>query len=102
MSLYLRYPMKPLVVRLLSVALVLAAMVYGGDGISLRYRSWRHEDVFGSVSVTSVYVIHEKNGKTEYQYNSPQDQVCVRSLFPHFGYSPCWYVSRHTEKQIDI
>jgi len=94
--------MKSLLVRLLIVAFVLAAVIYSGDWLSLRYRSWRHRDVFGSVSVTAVYVIHEKNGKTEYQYDPPQDQVCVRSLLPHFGYNPCWYVSRHTEKQIDI
>jgi hypothetical protein len=94
--------MKSLPLRLLSAVLLLVALVYGGDWMSLRYRVWRHREVFGRVSVTPVYVIHEKNGKTEYQYNSPQDQVCVHSLFPHFGYSPCWYVNRHTEKQIDI
>jgi len=26
----------------------------------------------------------------------------VRSLFPHFGNPPCWYLRKHTEKQIDI
>ncbi|MGO9649041.1 conserved exported hypothetical protein [Candidatus Sulfotelmatobacter sp. SbA7] len=94
--------MKSLRVRLLSVILLLAAMLYGGDWVYLRYRSWKRGDAFGSVTVTPVYVIHEKNGKTEYQYDPPQDQACVHSLFPHFGYSPCWYVSRHQEKRIDI
>jgi hypothetical protein len=94
--------MKSPLIRLLSVVLVLAAMVYGGDWLSLRYRVWRHREVFGSVSVTPVYVINEKNGKTQYQYDSPQDQTCVRSLFPHFGYSTCWYLSRHQEKRIEI
>jgi hypothetical protein len=94
--------MKSLRVRLLSAVLVLAAMVYGGDWLYLRYRIGRYSSGFGSISVTPVYVIHEKNGKTEYQYAPAQDQVCVRSLFPHFGYSPCWYVSRHQEKQIEI
>jgi hypothetical protein len=94
--------MKSLPIRLLSVVLVLVAMVYGGDWLSIQYRIWRHRDVFGTVSVTAVYVIHEKSGKTQYQYDSPQDQTCVRSLFPHFGYSPCWYLSRHREKQIEI
>ena len=94
--------MKSLLVRLLMIVLVLAAMVYGGDWLSLRYRGWRHGEVFGSVSVTSVYVIHEKNGKTQYQYDAPQDQACVKSLFPHFGYGPCWYLRRHPEQQIEI
>jgi hypothetical protein len=94
--------MKSLWIRWLSVALLLVAMVYGGDVVALRYRIWRHEDGFGSVAVTPEYVIQEKNGKTEYQFAAPQDQVCVHSLFPHFGYSPCWYVSRHAQKRIDI
>jgi len=94
--------MKGLIIRWLGVAGLLAAMVYGGDWLVVRYRNWRHRDIFGSISVTQVYVIHEKNGKTQYQYVPPQDQVCVHALFPHFGYSPCWYVSRHAEKQIDI
>jgi len=95
--------MKSLRVRLLSVVLLLAAMVYGGDWLVVRYRIWRNnKDGFGSVSVTPVYVIHQKSGKTNYQYAQPEDETCVHSLFPHFGYSPCWYVSRHREKQIDI
>ena len=94
--------MKSLPVRLLGMVLLLAAMVYGGDWLVLRYRNWKRGDAFGSVTVTPVYVIHEKNGKTIYQYNAPQDQACVQSLFPHFGYSPCWYLSRHQEEHIDI
>lgn len=94
--------MKSLRIRLLVVVLVLAAVVYGGDWTCLRYRSWKRGDAFGSVTVTPVYVIHEKNGKTEYQFAQPQDQVCVRSLFPHFGSSPCWYLTRHPEKRIEI
>lgn len=94
--------MKSLRVRLLVAVWVMAAVVYGSDWICLRYRSWKRGDAFGNVTVSPVYVIHEKNGKTEYQFAPPQDQVCVRSVFPHFGYSPCWYVRRHPEKQIEI
>lgn len=94
--------MKSLSIRLASGVLLLAAVVYGGDWLVLRYRNWKRGDAFGSVTVTQVYVIHEKNGRTEYQYTTPQDQTCVHALFPHFGYSPCWYVSRHTEKRIEI
>ena len=94
--------MKSFGIPVLSGALLLSVILYGGDWLSLRYRVWRHEDVFGSVSVTAEYVIHEKNGKTEYQFAQPQDQMCVHAVFPHFGYSPCWYVSRHQEKRIDI
>jgi hypothetical protein len=94
--------MKSLRIRLLITILFVGVLAYAGDWTCLRYRSWKRGDAFDSVTVTQVYVIHEKNGKTEYQYDPPQEQVCVRSLFPHFGYSPCWYVRRHPEKQIEI
>jgi hypothetical protein len=25
--------------------------------------------------------------------------TCVHSLFPHMGYQPCWYLSRHSEQR---
>jgi hypothetical protein len=94
--------MKSLCIRATAIAGLLIALVYGGDWARVRYRVWKYGDGFGSVTVTPEYVIHEKNGKTEYQYVAPQDQACVHSLFPHFGYRPCWYVSRHPEKRIEI
>ena len=94
--------MKRLLLRSLGSLVVLAAVVYAGDYVSLRYRILRHREVFGNVTVTPLYVIHEKNGKTEYDFAAPQNQVCVYSLFPHLGDSPCWYAVRHTQKQIDI
>src|SRR5579859_3587132 len=97
--------MKVQVLRLCLLVVALAAMLYAGDWLRLRYQMWRHGEVFGSVTVTPEYVIHEKggeSGKTEYQFDPPQDQPCVHSLFPHFGYSPCWYLSRYPEKQIEI
>jgi hypothetical protein len=94
--------MKPIVLRLLVAVVVLLGLVYAGDYLSLRYRIPRSRAQFGSVTVREMYAIHEKNNKTEYQFTPPQDEVCVQSLFPHFGYSPCWYLQRHTEKRIDI
>jgi len=94
--------MKRLLVRVILFAVVLIALIYAGDYLSLRYRIPHNRSQFGTVTVTEMYAIHEKNGKTEYQFPPPQDEVCVQSLFPHFGYSPCWYVRRHAEKRIDI
>ena len=82
--------------------LLLALVTYAGDYLSLRYRIPKSRDVFSSVTVQPYYAIQEKNGKTEYDFAPPENEVCVRSLFPHFGYSPCWYVKRHTERRIDI
>jgi hypothetical protein len=94
--------MKHLFARLIVFAVVLLALVYLGDYLSLRYRIPHKRPQFGAVTVTEMYAIHEKNSKTEYQFPPPQDQACVQSLFPHFGYPPCWYLRRHTQKTIDI
>jgi hypothetical protein len=94
--------MTRLGLKVLAVLVVMAAILYAGDYLWARYRLPHREDVFDTVIVTPLYVIHEKNKKVEYQVAQPQNEVCVRSLFPHFGYAPCWYVRKHTEKRIDI
>jgi len=94
--------MKSVLLRIAGMLVVLAAVTYAGDYLSVRYRIPSNRNPFGAVTVTPMYVIQEKNGKTEYDFAQPESQVCVRSLFPHLGYSPCWYVSRHTEPRIEI
>lgn len=57
----------------------------------------------GSVTVQPFYAIHQKNGKTEFDYNvPPETQTCVASMLPHFGSNPCWYVANHKTRKIEI
>ena len=56
---------------------------------------------FDSVTIDRYSAIHEKNNRLEFNYLGSDQQTCLRSLFPHAGYAPCWYVRRHTQKQID-
>jgi len=56
----------------------------------------------GSVLVRRYYAVGLKNGKTEMYYADPENQMCVNSVFPHLGYSPCWYLRRHDSKEISI
>ena len=57
----------------------------------------------GSVEIQPYYAIHEKNGKTEFDYSLPQEsQTCVASVLPHLGSNPCWYVNGHKTRKIDI
>jgi hypothetical protein len=93
--------MKRAVVSIL-VAVALLAASYAGDYLSVRYRMAKGPDPLSAVTIDTYYAIHKKDGETEYDFASPQTQVCVRSLFPHFGYEPCWYVNRHTQNRIDI
>jgi hypothetical protein len=56
-----------------------------------------------SVQVKPYYAIHQKNGKTEFDYSPPMEtQTCVGSLLPHLGSNPCWYVTTHTTRKIEI
>jgi hypothetical protein len=94
--------MKPTVLRTLVAILVLSAIVYAGDYCVVRYRIAANRYPLGQVVVQPLYVIHQKNGKIDYQMGEQETASCVRALFPHLGYSPCWYLNRHAEKRINI
>ena len=90
-----------------SIALTFAGLasvllaLYVGDYVFLWLRIQRGNG-FGSVTVRRYYAVPQKSGKIEFLQAEPQDQTCVRSLFPHMGDAPCWYVRRHTEQRIDM
>ncbi len=80
-----------------AVLLIAYAVDYG----VFRYRVATNKG-FGQVMVTSYDAVQQKNGKTVFLFNPPQQQTCVNSLFPRAGYPPCWYLQRHTEQRTDI
>ena len=81
--------------------LLAGAALYVCDYVSLRFRIPHNRAQFGSEIVQRAWVIPMKDGKTQYAFDPPAPQECVNSLFPHFGDSPCWYLSRHPRQQID-
>ena len=94
--------LKSTFLRVIGAIVLSMLFAYAADYLWVRYRVSKHLDPFASVTIQSYYAIHQKNGRTEYDFAPPESQLCVRSLFPHLGYSPCWYVTRHTERRIDI
>lgn len=86
---------------ILALAL-LAGLAYAGDYISLRFGIPSHRTQFDSVAVQKMYAVKLKNGQTSYMLDQPQTVDCVNSLFSHFGDTPCWYLKRHTQIQIDM
>jgi hypothetical protein len=88
--------------RILAIAVALLAIVYAGEDISVRYRIPGSRDPYGTVSVRRYYAVIQKNGKPDFYFDEPTDQVCVRSLFPHLGIAPCWYLSRHKMQRVDM
>lgn len=87
--------------RALWAVVILLAVVYGSDTLSLRLRI-PSRDPFGAVEVQRFYEVALKNRKTEFMRDEPRSETCVRSLFPHYGDTPCWYLERHTKQTIKL
>jgi hypothetical protein len=80
-----------------------AALAYVIDYAQIQYRAWRNQNAFGTVQVDVYYAVKEKANKTEYMFpQQAETQTCVHALFPHMGFSPCWYLTRHREQRVDI
>jgi hypothetical protein len=94
--------MKRTVFKVVVVLLGAAGVFYIGDDAVLRYRIARKLTPYDSVTVNVFYAVPQKNGKTEYDFQSSQPEVCVNTIFPHAGCSPCWYLRRHSDKQIQL
>jgi hypothetical protein len=89
--------------RITLVALIAAiVIVYAGDYVSVRYRMTknRNSDPFESMKIEPTYGIPHKNGSAEIVIGDPVVETCVHSLFPHMGYTPCWYLNRASKNII--
>jgi hypothetical protein len=83
------------------------ALVYCGDYAWFRVRLIHSKpaDPLESFTGPRVLAIPEKGGKTSYeidQQNPVQTTTCVHSLFPHAGFSPCWYVTPRLNQPIPM
>lgn len=81
---------------------VFSVLIYPTDFAILKFRIAKGSDPYGTFTVRSYYAIAKKANKIEYDYIGTEQETCTHSLFPHFGFNPCWYVSRHTERRIEI
>lgn len=91
-----------LITRIFISVVLICAITYAIDYVVLRVRIATNHNAFGTVSVRPYYAVPQKDHKTEFLFDDPQDETCVHSLFPHAGDTPCWYLSRHREKRIDL
>ena len=91
-----------LVKRVVLSAVLALLVLYAGDYLSVRFRIPGNREPLGSVDIQVYYAVGLKGHKVEYMRGDPQTQTCAHSLFPQLGYSPCWYVNRHTRKWIDV
>jgi len=93
--------------RAATLLLALLLIAYFGDfaWFELRVRSPRLGPASGSVHRIRLLAIPAKNNKVQYQIDTirPEEDVpCARSLFPHSGIGPCWYVTKHANDPIPM
>ena len=84
------------------VAFLSIGLIYILDYLVLRYRIGANRTPFSTVTVRPYYAVPQKNHRTEFLRSDPHDQTCVNSLLPHLGDSPCWYLLRHKDQEIDM
>lgn len=84
--------------------LVLVAILWIGDWVSFRYRLSKGTpgDPLQTTRIQPTYAIPHKDGQAEYVFGQPQNVTCARSIFPHAGDPPCWYVRKTTSKPIEM
>ena len=92
----------PLLKRIATALVVLVCIYYMGESISVKFRIPASREPLGTVQINKFYAVPQKDGKTSFEPGEPETQTCVNSIFPHLGYSPCWYVKRHRNQQINL
>ena len=84
--------------KLLLGLVLLTVFTYGIDDLLARL----HNKPYLDVHVERYLAIAGKYNKINYERTDPITERCVYTLFPHFGHNPCWYVTRHTMRFINI
>jgi hypothetical protein len=86
--------------RGLLAALFAVPVAFVCDDLQARYKMAHPTSGNPLGAVTFYYATPLKNGTLEVFYDQPQTETCIRSVFPHFGYRPCWYAGRTQVKRI--
>ena len=94
-------PAKLLTCLLLGAGLA-GVLLFAGEELCLRFRIPRSKDPVGTVQVHRFYAVRLKSGKTVFYDLEPETHPCVRSVFPHLGLLPCWYLDREREQEIKL
>jgi hypothetical protein len=90
------------IVRILEIALLGLGAVWIGDYLSARYRIPGNRQMLGTVQVRTLYAVRLKGKRIEYSIGDKEDETCVRSIFPQLGFTPCWYLTRHATRRVEI
>ena len=91
--------MRPYTARVVYALILVLALAFGYDYASVRRRmaAKKQGDPIDVITYPHLLAIPQKGNKVDYELDTQSPLVsesCVHSLFPHFGYTPCWYVQR--------
>jgi hypothetical protein len=78
------------------VLVTVIVLLYAADYLAVRIPVPKSRPALGTVTVRPYYDVTLKDGKSEFYVLDPQEQTCVNSVLPHMGYTPCWYLRKHT------
>ena len=84
----------------LGALLIAAGTAYLGDSLYIRHKVAGANSAATLGNMRFYYATKLKNGKLNIYQDSPQTEVCVHALFPHYGYKPCWFASRNTVRVV--
>ena len=87
---------------ILGLCATAVAILYFFDFVSAKYAIPGNRQVYADVTISRYWAIKEKGNKIEYSPADPVVERCVYAVFPHFGYTPCWYLMRHTRRAIEV
>jgi hypothetical protein len=75
--------------------IALVVVIFAIDYVQLKARGAAG---IGTVPLTVGTAM--KDGRVQIFTGDDQTETCVRSLFPHFGFNPCWYVKKNSTQII--
>lgn len=86
----------------LGLLLAVAVLLFSVEELALRLRLPPWRDPIGQIQVHRLYVLKKARNKVDILPAEWEPQDCVRALSPHLGLTPCWWLARHTEQQIEM
>lgn len=88
----------------LAGTLAAASLLYAGDYLYVVHERNHPETggAVGTVKIQPMYAVPQKDGKAELYLGDPETDTCVHSIFPHFGYAPCWYLNRKKNDMVPM
>jgi hypothetical protein len=81
--------------RAILAVLASAIFIYVADYLILKIRASIGNGSSAFASIPIIQGTPMKDGRVQIFAGDTQTETCVRSLFPHLGYRPCWYVKQN-------